>query len=94
MVIAFSGLSTFLSAVVNDNMRGLVLSSAACEAGQRPGQAAADRLSKWFVRIIKLRDNSQSMRCFSEDAVGVELPSVIRQLESFFRSFLGILDLT
>ena len=30
----------------------------------------------------------------SEDAVGVELPSVIRQLESFFRSFLGILDLT
>ena len=36
-------------------------------------------------------------RCFvvsSEDAVGVELPSVIRQLESFFRSFLRILDLT
>ena len=30
----------------------------------------------------------------SEDAVGVELPSVIRQLESFFRSFLRILDLT
>ena len=71
-----------------------MLSSAACEASQRPGQAAAVRLSQWFVRIIKLRIDSQYMRCFSEDAVGVELPSVIRQLESFFRSFLRILDLT
>lgn len=30
----------------------------------------------------------------SVDAVTVELPSVIRQLESVFRPFLGILDLT
>ena len=60
--------------VVNDNMRGLVLSSAACEAGQRPGQAAADRLSKWFVRIIKLRI-----------AVNICVVSVRMQLESSCR---------
>ena len=75
----------------DDNMRGLVLSLAAGEAGWRRAEPRPCLCKCRFQ--ITLRYNS-TVVVFSEDAVGVELPSVIRQLESCFRPSLWILDLT
>ena len=74
----------------NDNMRGLVLSLAAGRLASGLGPSR----SRTIVHGFQLRITVNICVVSSEDAVGVELPSVIRQLESFFRSFLRILDLT
>ena len=77
-------------------MRGLVLSL--CIAGQgsvrlgRAGRCPYPVLFRLLIRYNSILSGEGVVS--SVDAVTVELPSVIRQLESVFRPFLGILDLT